>query len=100
MRAVLDGRGWRVEVAAGGRAALERLKTTRYDLVIADLRMPELDGPDFYHAAVAQRHELADRFLSSPALARTPRRRGSSRERTYGCSPGRSRRRACCTRWR
>jgi signal transduction histidine kinase len=63
MRAVLDGRGWRVEVAAGGRAALERLKTTRYDLVIADLRMPELDGPDFYHAAVAQRHELADRFL-------------------------------------
>jgi signal transduction histidine kinase/CheY-like chemotaxis protein len=64
MRAVLDGRGWRVEVAAGGRAALGRLKTTRYDLVIADLRMPELDGPDFYHAAVAQRHELADRFLS------------------------------------
>jgi signal transduction histidine kinase/CheY-like chemotaxis protein len=63
MRAVLDGRGWRVEVAAGGRAALGRLKTTRYDLVIADLRMPELDGPDFYHAAVAQRHELADRFL-------------------------------------
>jgi two-component system NtrC family sensor kinase len=50
-------------VAAGGRAALGRLKTTRYDLVIADLRMPELDGPDFYHAAVAQRHELADRFL-------------------------------------
>jgi signal transduction histidine kinase len=60
---VLDGHGWRVDVASGGRAGLERLQEARYDLVLSDIRMPELDGADFYRAAVAQRHELAARFL-------------------------------------
>lgn len=60
---VLDGHGWRVDVASGGRAGLELLQQARYDLVLSDVRMPELDGADFYRAAVAQRHELAARFL-------------------------------------
>jgi signal transduction histidine kinase/BarA-like signal transduction histidine kinase len=60
---VLDGHGWRVDVASGGRAGLERLQQARYDLVLSDVRMPEFDGADFYRAAVAQRHELAERFL-------------------------------------
>jgi signal transduction histidine kinase len=60
---VLDGHGWRVDVASGGRAGLERLQQARYDVVLSDVRMPELDGADFYRAAVAQRHELAARFL-------------------------------------
>ena len=60
---VLDDQGWRVDVAAGGRAALERLQQTRYDLVLSDVRMPEGDGADFYRAAVAQQKELAQRFL-------------------------------------
>ncbi len=60
---VLDDQGWRVDVASGGRAALERLQQTRYDLVLSDVRMPEGDGADFYRAAVAQQKELARRFL-------------------------------------
>jgi two-component system NtrC family sensor kinase len=60
---VLDRQGWRVDVASGGRAGLERLEQARYDLVLSDIRMPEIDGADFYRAAVAQRHELAERFL-------------------------------------
>ncbi|MFI5328531.1 MAG: ATP-binding protein [Candidatus Rokuibacteriota bacterium] len=60
---VLDDQGWRVDVASGGRAALERLQQTRYDLVLSDVRMPEGDGADFYRAAVAQQKELAKRFL-------------------------------------
>ena len=69
MRATLERHGWQIDVAVGTRAALERLRDTRYDLVISDLRLPELDGPDFYHAAVALRHELADRFLFLTAEA-------------------------------
>ena len=42
-------------MAAGGRAALERLRGAHYDLVLSDVRMPEGDGGDFYRAAVAQR---------------------------------------------
>ena len=60
---VLDDQGWRVDVASGGRAALERLQQTHYDLVLSDVRMPEGDGADFYRAAVAQQKELAKRFL-------------------------------------
>jgi CheY-like chemotaxis protein len=60
---VLDGQGWRVDVASGGRAALDRLRQTDYDLVLSDVRMPEGDGADFYRAAVAQHKELARRFL-------------------------------------
>ncbi len=33
-----------VETAANGREALEKIATTRYDIMILDLRMPELDG--------------------------------------------------------
>jgi two-component system NtrC family sensor kinase len=60
---VLDDQGWSVDVASGGRAALERLQQTHYDLVLSDVRMPEGDGADFYRAAVAQQKELAKRFL-------------------------------------
>jgi two-component system NtrC family sensor kinase len=60
---VLDRQGWRVDVASGGRAALDRLRQARYDLVLSDVRMPEVDGADFYRAAVAQQGELAQHFL-------------------------------------
>lgn len=33
-----------VETAANGRAALERINTERFDIMILDLRMPEIDG--------------------------------------------------------
>ena len=38
-----------MEAVLGGRAALERLGQTVYDLVVCDLAMPDVDGP-----AVAQ----------------------------------------------
>jgi len=36
--------GHRIDVAGSGREALERLETERYDLLLSDLRMPDLDG--------------------------------------------------------
>jgi two-component system NtrC family sensor kinase len=50
-------------VASGGREGLARLQEARYDLVLSDIRMPEIDGAAFYRQAVGQRHELASRFL-------------------------------------
>lgn len=40
----LSGKNTVVETATNGRAALERLALSTYDVVILDLRMPELDG--------------------------------------------------------
>ena len=37
--------GHTVETAANGRLALAMLEERAYDLILCDLRMPELDGP-------------------------------------------------------
>ena len=39
-----DEGGYDVVDVAGGRAALEAVKTKHFDLVMTDLRMPDMDG--------------------------------------------------------
>ncbi len=40
----LSGRGTTVDTASTGRQALEKLKAASYDIMILDLRMPDIDG--------------------------------------------------------
>lgn len=40
----LENRGFKVETAADGIAALEALKAMRPDLILTDLQMPKLNG--------------------------------------------------------
>src|SRR5262249_14339506 len=47
---MLEIDGHACAVAVGGRAALARLQRERFDLVLSDLRMPDLDGPGLYRA--------------------------------------------------
>jgi two-component system NtrC family sensor kinase len=42
--------GHRIETAANGRLALQRLQEKTYDLILCDMRMPDLDGPGLYEA--------------------------------------------------
>jgi CheY-like chemotaxis protein len=44
VRELLGARGHRVEAVDGGQAALERLEKERFDLVLMDLSMPDMDG--------------------------------------------------------
>ena len=46
MRRSLDGRRYRVDEAFSGRDALARVVAQPYDLVLLDMRMPDLDGLD------------------------------------------------------
>jgi two-component system NtrC family sensor kinase len=45
---ILEPMARRIDVAENGLAALARLGETPYDVIISDLRMPELDGPGLY----------------------------------------------------
>src|SRR3990172_3898143 len=40
----LMAKGHEVEVARNGNSAIEKTKENRYDLVLTDLRLPEMDG--------------------------------------------------------
>lgn len=40
----LEEEGYEVDQAANGREGVDMVKANRYDLVIMDIRMPEMDG--------------------------------------------------------
>jgi CheY-like chemotaxis protein len=52
-----------VDTASDGRAALERIEQADYDLILCDVRMPGLDGPDLYRALRLTHPELLSRFV-------------------------------------
>ena len=60
---VLDGEGYHVDTAPHGVAALERLAQRTYDVVLSDLRMPELDGLGLFREIEQRYPDLLHRFV-------------------------------------
>ena len=48
---------------ANGRLALANLDARTYDLILCDMRMPELDGPSLYRLLERQRPHLCSLFI-------------------------------------
>ena len=59
-----------MDTAIHGEAALAQLEKHRYDVVLCDLRMPEIDGPAFFEIAMHQHSYLRQRviFLTGDVL--------------------------------
>ena len=55
--------GYEVETAANGRIALEKLRARTYDLLLSDLRMPELDGMGLYEELAQHYPHLLPRLI-------------------------------------
>lgn len=55
---------WRISTAEGGAAALAELQERRYDVVVSDLEMPEVNGLDLLRT-VKERYPDAVRVLYS-----------------------------------
>jgi len=53
----------RVVTAASGREALERIATQRYDVIFADMRMPDLDGRALYREIEKRWPHQAERVV-------------------------------------
>lgn len=60
---VLGGEGYDVDIAPHGLAALASLEKRTYDLILSDLRMPQLDGLGLYRAIQERRPDLLRRFV-------------------------------------
>ena len=60
---VLAQQGVASDIALNGAAAVERLMLRDYDLVLSDLRMPDLDGPGLFDWIGAERPALCDRVV-------------------------------------
>jgi CheY-like chemotaxis protein len=63
MRAMLEGAGFEVATAESGAVALELLETARFDAVVSDLRMPDMDGAALWRELQARWPLLARRVL-------------------------------------
>jgi len=65
MRATLEAWGHDVTVAENGRVALEHAAAAPFDVIISDLRMPELGGREMLEQLRARRPAAADRVVFS-----------------------------------
>ncbi len=76
LKDVLICSGFVVDTAANGQEALERISSNRYDLIISDLCMPEMDGPALYETVRNQDARLADRIIFVTGDTVSPKSRG------------------------
>jgi CheY-like chemotaxis protein len=63
--------GYKVESAANGQSALDLIAVYHYDVILCDLRMPELDGTAFYRHLLHQYPSLRRKviFLTGDTLS-------------------------------
>ncbi len=79
-REVISRQGWICEVVDNGRQAVESIKKTRFDIVLMDCQMPEMDG--FTATAAIRRMEQETSVpVSTPIIALTANAIKGDRER-------------------
>lgn len=68
---VLEYDGHSVDVANSGRAALSKMEWHGYDVILSDIRMPEMDGPSFYEALADKMPQYLERlaFMTGDTLS-------------------------------
>ncbi len=67
LRILLKNEGYEVETVQGGKAGLEALKKSRPDVVLADIRMPQVSGLDILAAAKEQDPETPVVLMTAQA---------------------------------
>ncbi|HET7105927.1 MAG TPA: MHYT domain-containing protein [Candidatus Acidoferrum sp.] len=77
-RRLLEQRGYSVAIAPDGRQAVSAFETGRFDLILMDVQMPELDG---YQATAAIREKESFTGVRVPIIAMTAHALKGDRER-------------------
>ena len=68
MHSQLTSLGYKVDTALNGKEALEKFQKNKYDVVLTDIEMPEMNG---YELAAAIRRLKKDAGYAAPVLAIT-----------------------------
>jgi CheY-like chemotaxis protein len=76
---MLESLGYRPDVVEDGRQALAACAAARYDLVLLDVHMPEMDG--FEATAAIRAHERAAGARRTPIVALTANAMAGDRDR-------------------
>jgi len=63
LASILSDEGYEVDLTVNGRLALEKIRAHDYDLILTDLRMPELDGVELYRELESRQPELVRRII-------------------------------------
>lgn len=73
---LLAAAGHTVELALGAKSAISKLGHEVYDVIIADIKMPQLSGIDLYHLLQKTNPTLSDRviFSTGDALSESTRK--------------------------
>ena len=69
---VLQLQGHTVDTAGDGRTAKDLISQCRYDLIISDLKMPNMNGRDFYRHVASVEPALARRIIFSTGDTANP----------------------------
>ena len=70
----LEETGASIDRACGGREAIGRLERgTRYDVIVSDMRMPDVDGGGVFRFVRDRRPELVSRFVFATGDIANPR---------------------------
>ena len=72
MAEILAAQGHEVDTARDGRTAWKRIKEIPYDVIISDLRMPNMGGREFYRRVAAFSPVLARRIIFSTGDTASP----------------------------
>ena len=59
----LTREGYQLDTAPNGVVALEKIQHQRYDLILSDVRMPRMDGPELYRILERDDPGLLRRFV-------------------------------------
>lgn len=82
---MLSADGHHVETAANGAMGLDKLQKRSYDLILCDIKMPELDGPGFYREVEARYPGLRERFIFLTGDTLSPKTREFLKQTGASC---------------
>ena len=66
--------GCRADTALSGREAFEKIEQNDYDLLLVDVKMPQMNGLELYHKLSALHPELLKRFAFMTGISEQEKR--------------------------